>query len=366
MKAAWISLAALLACAPLSARGQSIAVPNYSFELPATGYVSTNVNSWQKVPKPSWYQESSGFTWDQLIGIFLNTAPGQSDSIDNLAGNQAAYLFAVPQVGMFQDYNSIDWQTTTPTHAFNATYTVGKAYTLTVGINGGGGGMLDGATLALILYYRDAGGNMVTVASTTVVQSAAVFPTHTHMTDFTVTVPTVRATDPWAGKNIGIQLVSTVSTALQGGYWDLDNVRLSASTSNSTSIPTTLAVSGSNLTVSWPTVTGNTYQLLYTPDFQTWFIDGPPAAGTGSPMSVQYPLSGQSQLFFKVQVTQPAGSGSSLSLSNALVTSSATVAPAKATPAKFTPVKPTPKPAAASNHLQSSKLPASALQIKQR
>ena len=30
----------------------------------------------------------------------------------------------------------------------------------------------------------------------------------------------------WAGQHMGIQFKSTVSTNTQGGYWDLDNVRL--------------------------------------------------------------------------------------------------------------------------------------------
>jgi hypothetical protein len=46
--------------------------------------------------------------------------------------------------------------------------------------------------------------------------------------DFAVTTPMVRAGDAWAGKNIGIQFLSTVSPELAGGYWDLDNVRLTS------------------------------------------------------------------------------------------------------------------------------------------
>jgi hypothetical protein len=38
----------------------------------------------------------------------------------------------------------------------------------------------------------------------------------------------VRAGDAWAGQHIGIQMLSTVDTNLQGGYWDLDSVRLSS------------------------------------------------------------------------------------------------------------------------------------------
>jgi hypothetical protein len=43
-----------------------------------------------------------------------------------------------------------------------------------------------------------------------------------------VQVPTVTAGDAWVGQHIGIQLLSTVSPELIGGYWDLDNVRLSS------------------------------------------------------------------------------------------------------------------------------------------
>jgi hypothetical protein len=41
--------------------------------------------------------------------------------------------------------------------------------------------------------------------------------------DFSLTLPTVKPTDPWAGKNIGIAF-RTAGAA--GKYWDLDHVRL--------------------------------------------------------------------------------------------------------------------------------------------
>ena len=46
------------------------------------------------------------------------------------------------------------------------------------------------------------------------------------MIDFQATVPEVKASDPCAGKQIGIQFMSTVAPELLGGVWDLDNVRL--------------------------------------------------------------------------------------------------------------------------------------------
>jgi hypothetical protein len=67
------------------------------------------------------------------------------------------------------------------------------------------------------------------VAETTVTNSLENFPTDTEFVDFQVQVPAVKATDPWAGQNIGIQLLATPdfdNPASWGGYWDADNVRL--------------------------------------------------------------------------------------------------------------------------------------------
>lgn len=234
MKFHLTKLAALggLALGMLRATGAPINVPNNSFESPTNDFVNIVFNSWQKTPKPDWYVEGSGFYWAQLTGAFLNTATNSPTHIWNCDGKQAIWLFAVPEVGLFQDYASIGSNETVPSYAFDAIYEPGKSYQLTVGLFGGGAGgnygMLLGATLELSLYYRDANSNRVTVAATTVTNSAELFPSNTNFVDFTVTVPTVRASDPWAGQHIGIQLLSTVPPELQGGYWDLDNVRLTS------------------------------------------------------------------------------------------------------------------------------------------
>src|SRR6185437_8134367 len=139
----------------LTERTDAIVVPNYSFESPTTAFVDPSIGSWQKTPKPDWYDESGGNLWSQLTGVFVNTAPGASDHIDNVDANQALYLFALPTSGVFQDYNSLDGTNTTPSHAFNATFEPGHGYDLTVAVVGGGGGMIEGSTLELALYYRD-------------------------------------------------------------------------------------------------------------------------------------------------------------------------------------------------------------------
>jgi hypothetical protein len=201
-------------------------IPNYSFESPTTVYVDTHIDQWQKTAKPTDYDESNGFLWDQLSGLFLNTSPASSDHIDNCDGSQSAYLFAVPQVGFFQDYDSNDWAHTNALHSFTAKFEPGKSYRLTAGLIGGGGGMAEGATLQVSLYYRE-GTNMAPVVATNVVFTRATFPTTTHLVDISIEVPVVQSSSGWAGKYIGIQFLSTVDAALAGGYWDLDNVRLS-------------------------------------------------------------------------------------------------------------------------------------------
>jgi len=197
-------------------RAATINIPNYSFESPVTPFVSASIDSWQQLPDPSTFTS----------GVFLN-APGSS-FIDNCDGNQAAFLIAAPQAGILQDYDSVDYTNTTPTHAFNALFETGKSYDLTVAITGSTNSpLMNGSTLEVALYYRDGASNMIPVATTNVAYDSSAFSA-VHFRDFRVSLPTVKATDPWAGQHIGISIFSTVSVALQGGAWDIDNVRLSA------------------------------------------------------------------------------------------------------------------------------------------
>jgi hypothetical protein len=205
-----------------------ITVPNASFESPATPFVSLIFDSWQRTPQPVWWDENASGPWTNLTGIFKNTAPGSVDHIDNCDGNQAAWLFANPDTGFFQDYDSMAWNDPAPTHAFDAKFEAGKFYRLTVGVIGGGYSMLPETPLEASFYYRDAASNKVVVAATTITYSSAYFSNRTQLVNFTVTTPVVRLDDPWAGLNIGIQFLSVVTPELAGGYWDLDNVRLTS------------------------------------------------------------------------------------------------------------------------------------------
>ena len=129
---------------------------------------------------------------------------------DNVDGNQLAFMFSVPGYELSQD--------------LTATFQTGNSYHLTVGIEGGGAGMPLDCPMEIGLYYRDASGNQVTVG-TTVVKNANPTTTLSHLTDYTLDISAVAASDAWAGQNIGVELLQTGNS---GGYWDIDNVRLTA------------------------------------------------------------------------------------------------------------------------------------------
>ena len=143
------------------ASAQSIAVPNYSFESQSgVGQpfgVNVLVDSWRKAPMPPYFSEvesNYGIYWVQTAGVFLDTNP-----YTNAVGAQAAYLLSFPQVALYQDYNTVDWNDAAPTHEFDAVFQPGKSYKLTVGVFGKR--MTEGSQLQLSLYYRDAFDNVV-------------------------------------------------------------------------------------------------------------------------------------------------------------------------------------------------------------
>jgi len=202
-----------------------IPVPNGSFESPRVVYVSTEFDAWQKNAKPDEYVEDGGFLWSQLTGQFKNPAPGAFDRLENCDGDQAVWVFAIPGVGIYQDL--IPWNPSgSDSNSSVARFRVGSSYQLAAGVIGGGGGMSNGAPLQLSIYYRDALSNRVTLASTVITNSRMTFPTLTHLVEFQVETPEVRSEDAWVDQPIGIAIDSTVSPELEGGYWDVDAVRL--------------------------------------------------------------------------------------------------------------------------------------------
>ena len=211
----------LLAVGTSRLQAESVYIPNASFESPETVFVDINTAPWQKGPTPAWYDESAGYSWSQLTGVFWNVPPEDEAHIDNCDGKQAVWLFAVPEAELYQD--------------LEAAFEVGRCYELAVGVIGGGGNMRDNVPLEIRLYYRDANDVRVTIESTTFVYRTAGGHIK-HFNDVRLALPVVRETDPWAGKNIGVQIVSTLTladldptTGRAGGFWDLDNVRLTES-----------------------------------------------------------------------------------------------------------------------------------------
>lgn len=225
-----VAVAALLAVLTGPLPAGTIPLPNASFESPATPFADPRIDSWQKTPKPAWWDETAYGPWDQLVGAFLNVPASEPQHIDNCDGRQAIWLFANPQVGLFQDFDSTDWSSTVPTHAFDARFVPGNSYQLTVGLLVGTVyPMAEGASLELSFYYRDAASNRITVAATGVTNLPTLFSNSSHLLDFRVNVPPVQPGDPWAGQHLGVAILSTVDPAKAGGYWDLDNLRLTES-----------------------------------------------------------------------------------------------------------------------------------------
>lgn len=222
--------AAILAGAVPSANAQPITVANHSFESQLVNpmfFVDNRIDGWQKTPQPGWFTPVGQLqSWDQTAGMFIGTPGFSSTPYSNLAGSQSAYIYSLPGAGLFQDNLSTDWNGTVG--GLNATFQPGYSYQFTLGVFGKS--MVENySSLQMSIYYRD-GVNQVAVGTpTTITFNASTFdltgPTYA-LVDFTVTTPIVQPGDAWAGKNIGISIVSDLATG--AGYWDLDNVRLTA------------------------------------------------------------------------------------------------------------------------------------------
>ena len=93
--------------------------------------------------------------------------------------------------------------------------------------------MKDGVPIEIRLYYRDTENKKIIVGAATYTYDLETGYVK-HFNDVRLDIPPVKNTDPWAGKNIGVQLISTLifpedldrDTGRAGGFWDLDNVRL--------------------------------------------------------------------------------------------------------------------------------------------
>ena len=297
----WAVLATFALFVASQGAAEPVTVPNGSFELPATFFVNTRVEQWQETPKPAWYQEGGGYEWDQLTGVFRNPPAGANDHLVNCDGEQAFYLFAVPEVGIFQDYSSLDWNDAEQSHSCNARFEIGRAYELTFGVVGGGANMLEGVTIEAALYALDESNQPLTVARREIVFTKEQFPNRTEFTELSLRTPVVQPGDPWAGRPLGIRFLSTVSQELQGGYWDLDRVRLTAL--GETPFATHAMATESGLRLTWPSQAGTRYQVEISADFAAWSATGTAVEGTGAELGVTVPWS-DTGAFFRV-VTAP-------------------------------------------------------------
>jgi hypothetical protein len=214
------------------ARADVLTVANPSFEdpaLPPGTLGNPFVTSWN-TPGPllTEFPPGSGFFVNTNAGNFINTAPGQPDHIDNVDGNQAAYVAALSG----NEFNQ----------TLGTNFEPGKSYTLTVGVahNYGGGNPAfqpdPTAKVTLSLFYADASGRHV-LASTDVVNDALTGLSATHLLDFSAITAALAANDPAVGKGIGIAMTTMSPVTNSGGFFDLDSVRVTA-----TPEPTSLAL----------------------------------------------------------------------------------------------------------------------------
>jgi hypothetical protein len=180
-------------------------VANPSFEAPVvdpnSSYEDTNVDKWIELDV-----DASGST---NTGVFANTAADSNDHVVNANGQQLAFLESAQGNALEQD--------------LHAAYNIGCSYHLSLAV--GVSGMFPPSsqapvdTLELVLYYVD------DVNTVDIVRQIIAAPglSSTLMQDFSVHLPTVRETDAWAGKAMGVAIRAM---GLPGGFWDLDNLRL--------------------------------------------------------------------------------------------------------------------------------------------
>jgi hypothetical protein len=182
-----------------------IPIENASFEAPVV-----DPNGFGAVPLvDGWTEVDIDALFSTNTGVFANTDPNSFDHIVNADGKQLAFLGTQTGNALKQDLDTV--------------YKEGCAYRLTVGVSVSGrfppATVEPVDTLEVVFYYRY-GNDVVDIAHQTV---EAKGQSYTQLQDFLLELPTIQASDAWAGKAIGIALRAT---GQPGGFWDLDNVRL--------------------------------------------------------------------------------------------------------------------------------------------
>ncbi len=204
MRLSVVIAASLWAVAPV--RAELVPIENASFEAPVV-----DPNGFGAVPvAEGWTEIDVDTEGSTNTGVFANTAADSPDHVANADGDQLAFLGSEQGDAFQQD--------------LVATYLAGCDYRLTVAV--GISMRFPPAAeepvdaIDLVLYYYDADGSTVDIASQTVEATGL---SATHLEDFSLYLPVVNSSDPWAGKPIGIAIRAV---GIAGGFWTLDNVRL--------------------------------------------------------------------------------------------------------------------------------------------
>jgi hypothetical protein len=217
----------MVGCFASPAHAGVIDVPNYSFETPTVSPYPALLTS------PPWYMNGYGTVYEPFgpgtgtvaagVGIFTNPSGSSVGHLTGADGNQLAYLFS-------NDGNGISQALVNPGNTTQATvFTAGQSYTLTAAAANATAQPGPSAQLFLDLYYVDGGGQH-NVAQTVLSPSQL---SGTAVTDFSVSTALLAANNPAVGQQLN---VGFFTSGTGGGEFDIDNVRITSTTPEPTSL----------------------------------------------------------------------------------------------------------------------------------
>ncbi len=257
-----ICLSVLVQLPLWAAESVSVPIPvmNASFEAPAI-----DPNAFPAVPlAEGWLELDLDPLASSNTGVFANTPAGSPDRVVNADGRQLAFLGSQQGNALEQDLKAV--------------YRVGCDYRLTVGVGISlrfpPSAVVPADTLELALYYID-GNQPVDIVHQAVEPNGL---SVTQLQDFSVSVPTVRPGDAWAGKTIGVAIRAAGKA---GGFWDLDNIRVEES------MPVSIHVE--NASFEAPVLDPNGFPAL--PVADQWLeLDLDPAASSNTGVFLNTPV----------------------------------------------------------------------------
>lgn len=210
----WMLLSAIaLYAGTQPASADAIPVANHSFEYPV---IDPDENPFYAIPFVRFWIEVDMDTDpdypSKYVGTFLNPPPSSPDGdhIVNVDGNQLAFLYSGSGNALLQDLAAV--------------YAIGKRYRLEVdicpskrqppakyGVDN---------TLIVEFYFVNDASERQTIGTMSV---PAWDLTQNFLKTYSLMLPPVKNTDAWVNKTIG---VAFRTQGAEGGYWDLDNVRV--------------------------------------------------------------------------------------------------------------------------------------------